>query len=86
MKVKEALDIELHEFWPEINRKIVRVRKEHDCNYCGKIIKKNELARCDSGKTPEEDTIISLYVCFDCLNEALAMEAGENGNRKTNTK
>jgi len=62
------LDIEMNELWPEISRKITRIRKDRKCGWCAKMIPKGEWMRIASGKT-ERREMVSTYYCMDCMLE-----------------
>ena len=67
--MKQYLDMDLTELWPELSRKIVTTRADHVCCYCQDIIPAGRRARVDVGKTPDFDGIRSYYYCRNCLEE-----------------
>ena len=70
------LETDLHEFWPELGRKLVNTRKPHECSYCGGEIPAGTLMRCDTGSVPS-DGLISLYTCMDCIEEVWCEEVAD---------
>lgn len=49
------------------SEKIVKCRKAHDCNSCGKEIRKGDYAVCETGFMFGEPT--STYTCIECMEE-----------------
>lgn len=47
--------------------KVVKCRKPHECNNCGKGIHKGEHAICETGFMYGEP--VSAYTCIECMEE-----------------
>jgi hypothetical protein len=64
------LEVELHEFWPELRRAMVTTRKPHKCHWCEDDIPEGSKARVDVGITPHEG-LWSPYTCLKCIKEII---------------